>query len=203
MSATPMEGEKAAEEKPQAEGETDTAAAAEAAAAAVDQTEAPARGPRGKKPEKKKSAAGRIAAAIGWLLFALVVGGLAGIAYESDAVMEEFPATKPIFSTLGFDVPAPGDGLRLTNVTSSRVTIEGAPALVIEGKVTNTTGGKRTVPPLRGSLRDANDRELTAWTFNASTMKLDAGETASFRTEVKQPSAQATGLSIAFAAPQH
>ncbi len=161
------------------------------------------RTPRGKKPEpKKRSALGRIAAAIGWLLFVLVLGGMAAVVYEADMVMEEYPETRPVFATLGFDIPAPGEGLRLTNVTSSRVTIEGAAALVVEGKVTNTTNMRRTVPPMRGSLRDANDRELSSWTFAAQFPKLEGGESASFRTEIKQPPTQAIGLSIAFVEPK-
>lgn len=150
---------------------------------------------------KKRSALGRIAAVIGWLLFVLAVGSLAGAAIESERVMEEFPESKPVFAMLGFDVPAPGDGLKLTNVTSTRVTIEGAPALVVEGRVTNTATGRREVPLLRGSLRDPTDRELHAWQFTASADKLAAGEVATFRTEVVAPNPQATGLSITFVMP--
>lgn len=160
-----------------------------------------AKAARGKAPAKKRSTLGRIAAVIGWLLFVLAVGGLAGAAYESERVMEEFPETKPVFAALGFEVPAPGDGLKLTNVTSTRVTVEGAPSLVVEGRVTNTATGRRDVPKLRGSLRDPTDRELHAWQFTASADKLAAGETATFRTEVVAPNPNATGLSITFVVP--
>lgn len=157
---------------------------------------------RGKGPQpKKRSALGRIAAVIGWLLFVLAIGGLAGAAIESERVMEEFPESKPVFAALGFEVPAPGEGLKLSNVTSTRVTIEGAPALVVEGRVTNTASGRRDVPILRGSLRDPTDRELHAWQFTASADKLGAGEVATFRTEVVAPNPQATGLSITFVTP--
>jgi len=156
---------------------------------------------RGKKPApQKRSVLGRIAAAIGWLLFVLALGGLAGAAYESETVMEEFPETKPVFAALGFDVPAPGEGLQIpkNDVTSRRVEIEGVPALLIEGKVTNVTSSRRTVPLLRGSLRDSGDRELAAWTFKTAAMKLAPGESVAFRTEVRRPPAAATGLSITF-----
>ena len=157
---------------------------------------------RGKPPgAKKRSALGRIAAVIGWLLFVMAAGGLVGAYVESDRVMEEFPETKVVFAALGFEVPAPGEGLKLTNVTSTRVTIEGAPALVVEGRVTNTANGRRDVPTLRGSLRDPTDRELHAWQFTASAEKLAAGEFATFRTEVVAPNPQATGLSITFVTP--
>jgi hypothetical protein len=151
----------------------------------------------GKKPSQR-STFGRVAAAIGWLLFVLVLAAGAAAAYMSDQVMEQWPESKGIYAFLGFDVPPPGTGLRLSNVNSSRMTVEGVPALVVEGKITNTTAGRRVIPPLRGSLRDANDNELQAWTFSASTPRLEGGESAPFRTEVRQPSAQATGLSIAF-----
>jgi len=165
----------------------------------VMEEEVPAPRPKAavKKPAKR-SAFGRIAAAIGWLLFVLVLGIGAGASYMSDQVMEEWPESKGVYAFLGFEVPPPGNGLRLSNVNSSRVTVEGVPALVVEGKITNTTAGRRAVPPLRGSLRDANDKELQAWTFSVSTPRLEGGESAPFRTEVRQPSAQATGLSIAF-----
>jgi len=149
----------------------------------------------------KRSALRRIAAAVGWLLFVIVVGGAGAAIFWRDAVMDELPQTKAAYAFLGFDLPPPGDGLRLNGVSSSRTTVDGTPALVIEGKVTNTSGGRRTVPPMRGSLRDAKDQELQAWTFNAVDSKLDAGETTTFKTEIKQPSPQATGLSINFISP--
>jgi predicted Zn finger-like uncharacterized protein len=145
---------------------------------------------------------GRIAKLAGWLLFALVVGNVAGAIFARDVVMDDYPQTKAIYAFFGFDVPPPGDGLRLNSVNSSRTTIDGTLALVIEGKVTNTTASRRSVPTMRGSLRDAKDQELQSWTFTAANPKLDAGETTTFRTEIKQPSPQATGLSINFLAQQ-
>jgi len=155
--------------------------------------------PAPKKPQR--SVLRRVAAAIGWLLFVIVVGGLGAAVFWRDIVMDQVPETKAVYAFLGFDLPPPGDGLRLNGVSSSRITVDGAPALVIEGKVTNTTSGRRAVPPMRGSLRDAKDQELQAWTFNAVDSKLDAGETTTFKTEIKQPSPAATGLSINFVAP--
>lgn len=140
----------------------------------------------------------RIAVAAGWVLLVLVVGALAAAAYERDKVMTLLPQTKPAYAFLGFEIPPPGEGLRLTNVNSTRTTTDGVPVLVIEGKVTNTSSGPRDVPPMRGSLRDAKDQELQSWLFKADSPKLAAGEATSFKTEVQKPSAQATGLSISF-----
>lgn len=142
----------------------------------------------------------RLAVAAGWVLLVVLVGALAVVAFEHEAVMGALPGTKPVYAFLGFDLPPPGDGLRLTNVNSTRTTTDGVPALVIEGKVTNTTDAARPVPAMRGSLRDAQDQELQSWVFTADTAKLAAGESTSFKTEVKQPSPRATGLSISFTA---
>lgn len=142
----------------------------------------------------------RLARVAGWVLLVVVVGGLAAAAFEHRAVMEAFPRTKAVYAFLGFEIPPPGDGLRLTNVNSTRTTADGVPTLVIEGKVTNTSDGTRAVPAMRGSLRDAKDQELQSWMFRADTASLKPGETASFKTEVKQPSPHATGLSISFTA---
>lgn len=154
-------------------------------------------------PPVRKPAAGpskirRLAVAAGWVLLVVVVGSLAAAAYERTAVMNAFPRTKAAYAFLGFEIPPPGEGLRLTDVNSSRVTTGGVPTLVIEGKVTNTADGTRLVPSMRGSLRDAKDQELQSWLFKAETAKLGAGQSTSFKTEVKKPPTQATGLSISF-----
>lgn len=154
---------------------------------------------RGRKPEaRKRSLVGRIAIAACWLLFVMTLGVLAAAAYKSETVLEELPETKPVFEVLGFDIPKPSTYLKITDVTAARVEIERAPALVIEGKVTNVADGRRTVPPLRGSLRDDGDMEVHAWTFTVSTSRLGAGESATFRTEVRQPSPRAKGMSVDF-----
>jgi hypothetical protein len=154
---------------------------------------------RGRKPEpRKRSLIGRIAIAACWLLFVMTLGVLAAAAYKSDTVVEELPETKPVFEALGFDLPKPSVYLKITDVTAARVEIERVPALVIEGKVTNTADGRRTVPPLRGSLRDDGDTEVYAWTFTVSASRLGAGESATFRTEVRQPSPRAKGMSVDF-----
>ena len=140
----------------------------------------------------------RLAVAVGWVLLVLVVGGAAAAAYERETVMNMFPQTKPVYAFLGFELPPPGEGLRLTNVNSTRTTTDGVPMLVIEGKVTNTSTGPRDVPAMRGSLRDSKDQELQSWVFKAENAKLAAGETTSFKTEVQKPAPQATGLSISF-----
>jgi hypothetical protein len=145
---------------------------------------------------------GRVAAVIGWLLFVLAVGGLAGAAIESERVMEEFPESKAIFEAFGFDVPKPDD-IKIHDVKASRVTIEEAPALIFEGMITNTAAGRRTVPPMRGSLRDGSDKEVQSWVFTAPAEKLAAGESISFRTEIRRPAAQASGLSITFVTPMN
>ncbi len=150
------------------------------------------------KTVRGRSLVRRFAGVAGWVLFAVVVLGVGGAIYARDVVMDDFPKTKPAYAFFGFDIPPPGDGLRLNTVNSSRTLVDGTPALVIEGKVTNTTGSRRSVPPMRGSLRDAKDQELQSWTFSAANPKLDAGESTTFHTEIKQPSPQATGLSINF-----
>lgn len=156
--------------------------------------------PMARKPAPGPSKLRRVALVAGWVLLIVIVGGLAAAAYEPGVVMNAVPRTKPIYAFLGFEIPPPGEGLRLTSVNSSRVTTDGVPALVIEGKVTNTTDGSRTVPQMRGSLRDAKDQELQSWLFKADQAKLGAGQSTSFKTEVKQPPPQATGLSISFTA---
>jgi len=53
------------------------------------------------------------------------------------------------------------------------------------------------LPPLRGVLRDGQ-REVHSWTFPAGPARIAAGETITFRTEVRPPSGAAT-VAIVFA----
>jgi hypothetical protein len=69
---------------------------------------------------------------------------------------------------------------------------------VIEGFIENIATSPRQVPALKGALRDSADRELQSWVFTVANPRLLPGERAPFRTEVRQPSASATDLSITF-----
>lgn len=135
---------------------------------------------------------------LGWAAFALVVIALVILAVERDRVMALYPATRDVYNILGFSVPAPGEGLQIVDVVSSRGTQDGVPVLISEGRVVNPSQLERAVPRLRGALRDASGRELQSWTFAVAEARLEPGASIRFRTELRQPAASATELKITF-----
>lgn len=146
-------------------------------------------------PKQKRS---RVGVLLGWLLLLVVVVALGIAAAERETVMALFPESRPFYGAVGFEVPAPGDGLKIVDVTSSRIMQEGVPVLICEGRISNVSHYKQEVPTLRGALRDSEGRELQSWTFTVPTTSLSAGDSIPFRTEIRQPAASATELSITF-----
>ncbi len=141
--------------------------------------------------------------AAGWVaLLVVVIAILAAGLVAREQIVQAWPPAAKLYSAVGLGAAlpvAPGDGLEVRHVTSKRVMEDGAQVLVIEGEVANVSQGVREVPPLRGTLRDAQEHDLQQWTFGASASKLQPGETASFSTKLKNPAAAATGISITFA----
>jgi predicted Zn finger-like uncharacterized protein len=142
----------------------------------------------------------RVAVVAGWVGLALILIGIGYAIGEREQIMALYPSTRDTYAAFGFGIPAAGDGLQIAEVKSSLTTQEGVPVLVSEGRITNVSRLERHVPRLRGALRDSAGRELQSWTFRVEDARLAPGESAPFRTEVRQPAATATELSITFLA---
>lgn len=149
-------------------------------------------------PQAKKRRTGMI---VGWLAFVLVAGGIGAAIWKRDMVMERVPATTKAFELLGLAPEAQATVLRVEDIKVNRVSQDGVPVLLIEGRVINTSGAPRPVPTLRGILQDANEREVQSWTFTVPADRLDGGQSVVFKTEVRQPAAAAQRVSIVFDNP--
>ncbi|MGQ0662234.1 MAG: DUF3426 domain-containing protein [Pseudomonadota bacterium] len=151
-------------------------------------------------PALRHEPRGAMAAVLGWVLLIGLAAGLAGGYLWREEIVAEYPAVRPMYAAFGVDVSFPGEGLRIEDSpTLSRVIKEDVPTLVIEGRVANLSGGERLVPRLRAVLHDTAGRELYRWEFAAASVRLAPGESAPFRTEIRQPASAAAGLSINFA----
>lgn len=140
----------------------------------------------------------RRGSAVAWLVLLLLLGVAVGSFLARNEIVAAWPPTARLFDALG--VPATsnlGAGIELRNVTSARQEEDGAPVLVIQGEVANTSTSVRAVPKMRGSLREQG-REIQNWTFQAAQSRLLPGEAASFVTRFKNPAPQATDLTITF-----
>ena len=154
----------------------------------------------GMDKDDAKAAAPRrsIAAAIGWLLFALTVSAIGVGVFGQSEIMARFPETRAIYQALQFPVPLPGEGLELVAPAAARGTHDGAPALVITGRVRNATDLARAVPHMRAILRDAAGADVAAWDFAAEIARLEPGAEAMFQSHLANPPAGANQLQIVF-----
>lgn len=139
-----------------------------------------------------------IAAAIGWLLFALTTSVLGVGIFAQTEIMARFPETRPIYQALQFQVPLPGEGLEVVSPVPTRGTLDGAPALLVTGRVRNATDLPRNVPQMRAVLRDAGGNEVAGWEFAAEIARLEPGAEAMFATQLANPPANANQLQIVF-----
>lgn len=140
----------------------------------------------------------RIAAAIGWLLFALTTSAIGAGYFAQGEIMARFPQTRAIYQALHLPVPQPGDGLEVVAPTPALDTVDGTPTLAVTGRVRNTGDMARAVPAMRVSLRDTDGKEIAGWDFEAAEKRLEPGAETEFSTALPNPPSGASQLQILF-----
>ncbi|HEY4134934.1 MAG TPA: zinc-ribbon domain-containing protein [Alphaproteobacteria bacterium] len=137
---------------------------------------------------------------IAWAVLVLVVGGvIGGGILARNEISQAWPPAARLYGLIGLPTEDVGAGLELRNVSSARRNEDGTAVLGIEGEVTNVSSAVREVPTMRAILKEG-EAEVQNWTFKAAQSRLLPGESASFVTSVRNPSPQATGLTITFTA---
>ncbi|MGH6976053.1 MAG: DUF3426 domain-containing protein [Stellaceae bacterium] len=136
------------------------------------------------------------------LLLVLAAAGWGAI-FMRDPVMALVPQTAKVYSRLGLVATQPqfGTGLEVRDVTPRRAAAADQVGLVIDGQIVNLSSSPRRVPPLKATLRDANDQPLTSWIFSAGVSTLAPGASAPFHTTYAQPMAEATGVVVTLQNP--
>ena len=153
-------------------------------------------------PPEGEGRGARTGLVLGWLLLVLVVVGVAagGWAFR-EQVVAQVPQAAQIYKLAGVEVPALGAGLELRDVTRTRRLVDGRSLLVIEGRVVNTTGETRQLPPLEVALFDAAGDEVARWRVQAGARALEAGQSAPFETRRENPPETAREFALSFAEP--
>jgi predicted Zn finger-like uncharacterized protein len=145
-----------------------------------------------RKP-KRPSRPGIAAAVIATLL------GVAAIAVLArQSIVEVFPDAAAWYSQVGFVDVAPGAGLDIRDVSSSRDDTAAGEVLVVAGAVINTAEGQRTVPPIRVGLYDGDDHELQVVVVPPVKAALGPGEQMSFTARLEKPSPEARRVKVTF-----
>lgn len=137
---------------------------------------------------------------IGWVAVALVVVVVVvGLVVARNQIVGAWPSAARLYDTVGLS--AGGEqfpDLRISGVTSERMSEGGVPILVLSGEISNTGEQSRTIPMIRAALKDESGNELHRWTFTADSLALEAGQSTIFQDRLTSPPSGATNLSVEF-----
>ncbi|HEY9537901.1 MAG TPA: DUF3426 domain-containing protein [Kiloniellaceae bacterium] len=179
--------------------ENDPRAAIAATAAAVAADGPPMPGRRRGAPPKKKSGG----LAVGWILLLLFIAGLAAGGWlERERIVARFPQLADVYALAGVPVAASGPVLQLSDVALNSAEDAGDTVITVRGVITNISDRKQTLPMLRAQLTDSAGAMIAEWSFDPPRGELDAGASAPFETETRNPPEGAQNLSITFAGSQ-
>jgi predicted Zn finger-like uncharacterized protein len=140
----------------------------------------------------------RILLGVGWAALIAILGLVFWTAtVYRQQIVSTWPQSASFYSTLGFKINA--SGLKFDNVEYHQVPENGQPMLVVTGKLTNIGDRTLSVPQIRVTLSDDDNRELYHWTFVPAVISLRPGQTTLFVTRLSSPPAAARHLDLRFA----
>jgi len=138
-----------------------------------------------------------IGIAAGVVVVGLLVGGYA----MKSTIVEMVPATTGLYKMIGLGAEKVGAGLQMKNIRSSRENENGLEILVVRGSVANISKVERTVPLIQVDLNDADGHSIQTAVAAPIRNKLAAGEEASFKARLVEPSPLARQVVTTFKAP--
>jgi predicted Zn finger-like uncharacterized protein len=117
------------------------------------------------------------ATTFGMLSFLLCVFlTLAVLFVAQKPIVSHWPQMTLLYNTLGFDVKAPGEGLRISEVIAEQRIDSQGKTLVVQGKMTNMTEHDLSYPALHVTLKDGKDAVMKTWDLKAGATKIAAGD---------------------------
>jgi predicted Zn finger-like uncharacterized protein len=135
-----------------------------------------------------------------WLCVAILCLAMAGMKYRAQ-VVRLWPQAATAYAAFGLPVNLRGLALHDLHVVANET--PGESVLDIEGEITNVKAAENRVPVLRLSLRDAQSREIYAWTAEAPKRHLTIGESVKFQVRLASPPPAAQTLLVSFAPAAH
>lgn len=133
---------------------------------------------------------------------ALVVGAVAaGGWFGRHQIMAWVPQAAGVYTALGLPVQTIGVGLRFQNVAGERVVEDGVDTLIVRGFVANISGGEQTLPHLKLTLYDAEDKPIQSMVSRPPQPTLEPEATAGFRLTLENPAAAARRFEVDWTAP--
>ncbi len=128
---------------------------------------------------------------------ALAASAAGAVAFRQD-VAEVWPRSASAFAALGLDVNV--YGLEMYDLTVERAFEGATPVLLISGEVRNIGREEKAAPPLRVTLRDAQENPLYQVVYALDQRMIAPGGAAAFQVRVENPPLEAVDLETTFAA---
>lgn len=162
-------------------------------------TEARAAGRRGRpwrrNPLKRPGSTGRPAARLSTICVAMGALVLALAIWRVD-VVRLLPQTAAFYQMAGLEVNL--RGLVFKDVKITTETVQGKPALVVEGMIEGRSQKPVELPRLRFSVRDAHGVEIYAWNAVLEQAVLKPGEKAWFKSRLASPPPEGRNIDVRF-----
>ncbi len=127
------------------------------------------------------------------LALILLDSGLIGWRSE---IVRVVPQTASLYAAVG--LPVNLRGLALADVSTEAVTNEGAPVLLIQGRIVSTAKRTVGVPRLRFAIRNAGGIEIYSWTALPTRSLLSPGETVAFQSRLASPPPETHDVLVRF-----
>jgi Protein of unknown function (DUF3426) len=135
----------------------------------------------------KKRVGGRFG--IGW-------GGIDKAQYASRYCVDRYLTKPAMYRPCAERDTLETAALKVEGLQVSKQVINGKPALVLEGRLTNSSAQQQKVPVLLAVINDKGGRELSRWTFQPKVTQLRPGATLSFRTGTTTPPKGTAGVAV-------
>lgn len=131
---------------------------------------------------------------------AVVLGALffmlGAMFFFRESVVQNVPHLAPLYHAMGFEINV--RGLEFADVQIKRDVENGAPVLLVEGKITNITPSTLDVPPIRIALRSPTGAEVGTMTVKPDHGTLQQAGTTIFKTRLANPPSDAKDVLVRF-----
>jgi predicted Zn finger-like uncharacterized protein len=138
------------------------------------------------------------AVTLGWLVLALIVGGVIGtLVLAPSAVMSVLPGAARLYALFG--MPVGSHGLAFEGVRYRWTNDGGQNVLEVQGDVVNLTSSPVDVPTVVIALQDESGSEISEWTTEIGEDELAAGGHAPFLRQIPSPPSNVRSVKVRFA----
>ena len=131
------------------------------------------------------------------LAAALAVILLAALVVGRNEVASRVPGAAAVYQRLGLSLELPL-GMEFRDLVTGRRLAAGRPVLVVSGEISNVSGQRGELPPLRVAVLDAARRELERERFDPPQRSLAPGGVARFEVELGVPPEDAIDVAVSF-----